>query len=509
MIKGIILGGEFDKIIARQKNDVDVEIGELLVADLPRDRKILLKVADIKYGSQITQQNLELISGLKLEEDEEIYLFDRHLRNYNLLLLKPVLMICGKSATACKELPKFFSSIRAIAKEDVAFLEKPRNAFYIGKLRSGSKVVDVDVALDGIKALTHHILISGTTGKGKSVLMKNLLWYALKHDYSSFLVFDPHDEYFGRNGFGLKDHPKSEKIVYYSINPLPGTRTLKINLRLIKPHHFLGVVDFSDAQRQAIQLYYKNFKENWIEYILKGVKISIGEKDYFKQDTLAVIERKLINVLDVYPTADGIKANGIFDPVAGESTIADICNALESGKSVIVDTSNFSGSVELLIGSMIAHELFLRYKKYKLGGMLQSKPVVSIVLEEAPRVLGKEVLEKGGNIFSTIAREGRKFKVGLIAITQLPSLIPKEILANMNTKIILGLEMKAERNAVIESASQDLSADEKTISSLDVGEAIVSSNFARFAIPVKIEDFYKKEVKSEIRKIKLDYSELS
>ena len=63
--------------------------------------------------------------------------------------------------------------------------------------------------------------------------------------------------------------------------------------------------------------------------------------------------------------------------------------------------------------------------------------VISIILEEAPRVLGKEVLEKGPNIFSTIAREGRKFRVGLIAITQLPSLIPREILANMNTKIIL------------------------------------------------------------------------
>jgi len=62
---------------------------------------------------------------------------------------------------------------------------------------------------------------------------------------------------------------------------------------------------------------------------------------------------------------------------------------------------------------------------------------------------------------------------------------------------------------VIESASQDLSADEKTISSLDVGEAIVSSNFARFAIPVKIDDFYKNKLKRETEKVRLDYSELS
>ena len=77
-----------------------------------------------------------------------------------------------------------------------------------------------------------------------------------------------------------------------------------------------------------------------------------------------------------------------------------------------------------------------RYRSYKASGELDKKPVIAILLEEAPRVLGKDVLERSQNIFSEIAREGRKFRIGLIAITQLPSLIPRQILANMNTKII-------------------------------------------------------------------------
>ena len=100
-------------------------------------------------------------------------------------------------------------------------------------------------------------------------------------------------------------------------------------------------------------------------------------------------------------------------------------------------------------------------------------------------------MEKGSNVFEAIAREGRKFKVGLIAITQIPSLIPRSILANMNTKIILGIEMAPERAAIIESASQDLSDDARNIASLDRGEAIVSSNFGKFAIPIKIPLFKK------------------
>jgi len=195
---------------------------------------------------------------------------------------------------------------------------------------------------------------------------------------------------------------------------------------------------------------------------------------------------------------------------SGENTINDISSELEDGKIVIVDTSSFSGAVEILVGSLIATEIFNKYKYYKLKGSLKDKPVISIVLEEAPRVLGKEALEHGSNIFSTIAREGRKFKVGLTAITQLPSLIPRDILANINTKIILGIEMKPERLAIIESASQDLSEDDRTIASLDIGEALISSNFSKFAIPVKIPIFEdivnaqkREEVKSDFSGVKL------
>jgi len=197
----------------------------------------------------------------------------------------------------------------------------------------------------------------------------------------------------------------------------------------------------------------------------------------------------MLSLLDMEWNGQQLFCSGIFDLNSGMTTIKDIVNELENAKTVIIDTSHFKGATELLIGSMISAEILQRYQEYKRKGVLKDKPVISIVIEEAPRVLGKEVLERGQNIFSTIAREGRKFKIGLCAITQLPSLIPREILANMNTKIILGMEMAAERQAIIESASQDLSQDNRNIASLDKGEAIVTSNFARFATPIKIPKF--------------------
>lgn len=497
-MKGLIISGEFGKIIARQKSDESLEIGELLIGETEKN-KVLLQVTDLLYGSQISQQNLELISGLNLEESSPIDLYDENIRNYKLAVLKSLITITKDKTRLSKELPKFLSEIREIKKEDLSFITQPRNPLYIGKLRSGSKTLDVDISLPGEKVFCHHILISATTGRGKSVLTSNILWNCTDKDYCGILVLDPHDEYYGRNKLGLKDHPKKENIVYYTANnPPPGTKSLRINLNIIKPHHFDGVANWSGPQKQAMSMFYKKYGNKWIESIIMDKAIDESQK-FFKDDTMAVVKRRLLSLLDLDWNVEKLFCNGIFCLSGGESIIADICSELENSKIVIVDTSLFSGEVEILIGSMISAEILKKYKHYKLAGKLKDKPVINIILEEAPRVLGKDVLEKGPNIFSTIAREGRKFKVGLTAITQLPSLIPRQILANMNTKIILGLEMAPERQAIIDSASQDLSDDSRNIASLDIGEAIISSNFSRFATPVKIPFFddLVKEVKKE------------
>jgi len=499
MVKGQVISGNFGEILIRQKSDQEIELGELLIADTAQG-KILLQVTDLVYGSQLSQQSLEMISGMKLEENIDFEFFDKEQRNYNLAVLKPLLAINNDKGILCKTMPLFFSEIREITKDDLKFLTMPKNPLFFGKLRSGSKTLDVDVFLDGKEVFSHHILIPGTTGRGKSVLVKNILWNIIDYDYCGILVLDPHDEYYGRNKDGLKDK-KSDKVIYYSKNPPPGARTLKINVKSIKPGHFDGVVYFSDPQQQAINSYYKYFNNEWIKSIILDKKLPVE----YSEATLAVVKRRIMSLLNISLQEDIFTCAGVFDFQAGESTISDICNELEDGKIVIVDTSSFSGSVEILIGSLIATEIFRKYKNYKIKGQLTNKPVISIILEEAPRVLGKEAIEKGQNIFSTIAREGRKFNVGLTAITQLPSLIPREILANMNTKIILGIEMAPERQAIIESASQDLSQDNRNIASLDKGEAIITSNFARFATPIKI-PFFDEIVKKE--KIKEDFSDI-
>jgi hypothetical protein len=285
---------------------------------------------------------------------------------------------------------------------------------------------------------------------------------------------------------------------------MPGTSTLAISLKAIMPSHLDGIIALTEAQDQAVRRYYSEFGGNWIESILRGQTIE-GVKDV----TLGVLQRIINTKLSVYIKDGEITCrNKIFSATAGESTVKEITTALENGRIVVIDTSKIGDEAELLVGSIIATDILNSYQNSKAEGKLADKLPVSIVIEEAPRVLGSEKLELGDNIYSRIAREGRKFKVGLIAITQLTSVIPREILTNINTKIILGNEMATERRAVIDSAAQDLADDDQLIASLDKGEAIVTSIFTRFAVPIQIPLFedLAKEQKLTQKMLQLEYT---
>ena len=496
------MSGEFGEILVRQKSDKELELGELLVAD--GETKTIMQVYNLVYGSQINPQSLELLSGMKLEGyGADLGFMEPSLRNYVLAQLKGVVSVKGKTAKIPKTLPKFFSEIRKIEKEDLDFLGTPDNALYVGNIRSGSKDLGIPVNLDGKDVLSHHVLIPATTGRGKSNLVRVTAWSVIDKDYCGLLILDPHDEYYGRNELGLKDHPNKDKVAYYSLSPPAGARTLVINYKDLKPWFFQGVLDLSGPQRDAMYAFYKRNKFEWVKDILTSEQLPSG----VKEESVGVLIRKL-NLLGISSNDSEIICEGVFSVTSGETTLDEIVSELEKGKTVIVDTSSLAGETELLVSSMIASRVLEKYKHYKSTGELKTKPVISIILEEAPRVIGKEILQSGPNIFSTIAREGRKFQVGLVAITQLPSLIPREILANMNTKIILGIEMEPERNAIIESASQDLSKDGRNIAALDKGEALITSNFTKFAIPVSIPLFDKAYVSKLLpsKKTKSDFS---
>lgn len=510
---GQIVGGGLKDIYIREKSDSQMELGDLLIADGDNSDYNIIQVKDIEYRSQVPQLTLDLSAGMKLEGyGDNLEFMQPELRNYMVARAKSLLYVKKNdggqySTKSPKRPPSFFNSIRSINDDDLEFLkpENPENSIYLGDIRSGSTVKEeVKVHIDLIKSLTHHIFIPATTGRGKSNLVRVMLWSILDSEGAGILVLDPHNEYYGDNvRKGLRDHPKKdEKLEYYS--PDSGNQealTLSINVKKILPNHFSGIGGFSSAQSEAMRMFYNKYRQNWIEEIAKEKDHKILKTMGIDEKTAKVLKRKIETKLGVSSREDEsslddkkciYKSNLFVGGETGLSTINDIVESLEESKTVIIDSSKLSDFEELFVGSIISSNIFYKYKNYNSEN-LKNRPVISIVIEEAPRVLGKDALESGmgNNIYGTIAREGRKFKLGLIAITQLASVIPRAILANMNTKIILGNEMSLERSAIIDSASQDLSDDNRIIASLDKGEAIVSSVFTRFAIPIYTPEFEK------------------
>ncbi len=521
-IVGQVVGGSFGDIVIRQKAGTDLEIGDLMVSE-ENGSFLILQVFQLEYGSQIQDKMQQMMSGVNLEQGVvDANFYEPDFVNYVLARIKPLARVYKENndVKIPKSLPSFFNKLRLITKDDLEFLQKEKDSVFVGYIRSGSKVIkEAEVWLPAEDVFSHHMLIPATTGRGKSNLVKTILWHVLDTNKVGALVLDAHDEYFGRSGIGLKFHPRAkDNLMYYTpSNPPVGANRLTINLQSIRPEHFEGIVDFSDPQFQAIRMAYRQSRNNWIRDLMLTDAVSAGmentsqSRGEFAAATMMVVQRKLRLLLSLEKDEEGVvfSRHEVFDSTTkGLTTVEDIVKDIEAGKVVVLDTSRLGDEAELLVGNIIAAKLLQKYKDAKASGGLDRKPVATIVIEEAPRVIGVDVLtSRNDNIYSTIAKEGRKFKVGLTAITQLSSVIPKTILANMNTKIILGNEMKQEREAIIASASQDLSEDDKNIASLDKGEAIVTSIFVPFAMPIKIPLFeeivQEKGVKPESGKTKV------
>jgi len=182
-----------------------------------------------------------MMSGVNLEQgikDAEFY--EPEFVNYVLARVKALARVSNNDykVTLPKSLPSFFNKLRLIKNDDLKFLKKEKEQIFIGNIRSGSKVIkEAEVWLNAEEVFSHHVLIPATTGRGKSNLVKTILWHLLDYNKVGALILDAHDEYYGRTDPGLKDHAKSrQNLVYYTpSNPPAGSNRLTISQIKAKP----------------------------------------------------------------------------------------------------------------------------------------------------------------------------------------------------------------------------------------------------------------------------------
>lgn len=143
-----------------------------------------------------------------------------------------------------------------------------------------------------------------------------------------------------------------------------------------------------------------------------------------------------------------------------------------------ISVLDFSGvppeATEAAIGVVLNLLFEVAVRSPKTGpGIGRPNPVL-VVLEEAHRYLGEDSAELARSSANRIAREGRKYGIGLMLVTQRPSELPDTALAQCGSIIALRLSNQSDQNKIRAALPDSLAGLATVLPSLRTGEAIVS-----------------------------------
>lgn len=163
------------------------------------------------------------------------------------------------------------------------------------------------------------------------------------------------------------------------------------------------------------------------------------------------------------------------NPIGNDPLIGVIRSWLGDDKPVSV--LDFSGvpahASELAIGVVIDLLFKVAVRSGSENGIGRSRPVL-IVLEEAHRYLANSATQISRDAVNRIAREGRKYGVGLLLVTQRPSELPDTALAQCGSLIALRLTNSADQSKIRAALPDSVSGLAEVLPSLRTGEAIVA-----------------------------------
>ena len=147
--------------------------------------------------------------------------------------------------------------------------------------------------------------------------------------------------------------------------------------------------------------------------------------------------------------------------------------ALDSQNGVkIIDFSEVPSDILPLISSLIARIIF----SVQQWMNLESRTPIAIFCDEAHLYISSENDElntMARDSFKRIAKEGRKYGIGLVIITQRPSEVDKTVLSQCNNFIAMRLTNNEDQNVVKRLLPDSLGNYTELLPILDVGEAIV------------------------------------
>lgn len=442
--------------------------------------------------------------------------------------------IGGVFERGVSQYPTFEDEVHLVTPEDIRVIyssTKEERAITVGHIAAAS---GISGNLDLGRLVTRHCAVVGSTGSGKSNLLAVLLEAIATQGFPSarVLVIDPHGEYgsaVGQYGRVFKvnaDEAKGEWPLYVPYWALPFDEMQAISLGMMQPGAEASVRDELTLLKKAGAAHLAKrppdtaiTADSPIPFSIKKLWFDLDdyERQTFQNNERTVPCEKIENgdaeklISNRYPAPKPGNQAPFSHPrprnIAKQlellrSRLQDSCYAFlfNPGKSLtptlngkttgdlhdllqswvghdqpltVLDVSGLPSEIlATIVGTMvrIVYDMLFWAQDLPISG--RNQPLF-IVLEEAHIFLPDGGNSAAHRTISRIAKEGRKYGIGLCVVTQRPIEIESKVLSQCGTMIALRLTNSGDRTKVEAAMPDDLGALSGMLPALRTGEGMV------------------------------------
>lgn len=377
--------------------------------------------------------------------------------------------------------------------------------------------------LDADKLFQRHAAIVGSTGSGKSFCVARIVEQMADLKHANAILFDIHGEY-------STDSFKKVGIQQYKIatpNDLLAEDKLNNGILMV-PYWLLNyeemqalLLDRSDqnAPNQAMLLSREVLCEKE-----KTVAGTAYEKIITVDSPVAYDLKPLLKKLEELDEqmVPGVKPNtekqgpyfgkltrfnqrlanklsdkrmgfmfGLTDEELSQDWLEQFCNTLLDGTQgvKVIDMSEVPSDVLPLVIGLLARIIF----SVQQWSIKENRHPVALLCDEAHLYVQQSsnldaVAELGLRSFERIAKEGRKYGVGLVIISQRPSEVNRTVLSQCNNFISLRLTNVDDQNVIKRLLPDNLGNIADNLSLLDIAEAIIVGDSTLLPSRVKLDE---------------------
>ncbi|MCD6428339.1 MAG: ATP-binding protein [Desulfurococcales archaeon] len=280
-----------------------------------------------------------------------------------------------------------------------------------------------------------HCIIVGTTGSGKTTTASTIA--AQLSGYGAVLIMDWYGEYGDLLGGAQVVEPGRSMPI-----PIPSDVDDMVSI-------FEEVLELSSAQAYILQRVIDAYKPRTLSELVEYIEIYPTEAKWVIESKHALLRRvsMLLNKEKMFSIGD-----------------YRLFKLLKTRRPLVVDLSNIRNTVLKRLATVA---LLKAIELVKSAGGINDK--VFIVLEES-----HNVVTMGKSLISRMLSEVRKLGIGIMLITQSPSILGHSVIMNCNVRIVHALKSRDDIELMTKSMglSKELA---EVIPRLGTGMALVDS----------------------------------